>query len=161
MGSLHEKQVSINNSFSHILSTPEKYTETTAYLSGDITNRFKHILVFKLLLFLLWRYLDHLPIFVWPFLFMSVIVHKLSGEPLKSAELSHTIDTISFFGRRVLGKTNLKETQTQPRSRAYSFWSWVALNVHWHYAMKLAYGRKLMEISVLTEKFQLEGFLGT
>lgn len=33
MGSLHEKQVSINNSFSHILSTPEKYTETTAYLS--------------------------------------------------------------------------------------------------------------------------------
>ena len=52
---------------------------------------------------------------------MSVIVHKLSGEALKSAELSHTIDTISFFGRRVLGKTNLKETQTQPRSRAYSF----------------------------------------
>lgn len=125
----------------------------------DITNRFKHILVFKLLLFLLWRYLDHLPIFVWSFLFMSVIVHKLSGEPLKSAELSHTIDTISTFGRRVLGKTNLKETQ--PRSRAYSFWSWVPLNVLWQYAMKLAYGRKLMEISVLTEKFQLEGFLGT
>ena len=50
---------------------------------------------------------------------MSVIVHKLSGEALKSAELSHTIDTISFFGRRVLGKTNLKETQRGPEPTAF------------------------------------------